>query len=343
MVAGDTRTEQPGLIDLQVNGYAGYDVNADDVTPEVIVDLTRSLWAEGVTTFLPTIITAPEEKILHCLSVIAAARRSDPLIAHSIAGVHVEGPALAADDGPRGAHDTAHLRDPDLAELDRWQAAGADLVRIVTLAPERPGAIEYIVGATSRGVQVSIGHCAATAEQVREAAVAGARLSTHLGNGTYRNLPRHPNHIWAQLAEDSLSAMLIADGHHLPADTLTAMIRAKSPQRCILTSDSTAMAGMAPGEYRTPVGGNVEVHPDGRITLPGSDLLAGSGHSLRAGLDWALNHLPVSADDLLAMTTTRPAALLGMSERVTASGDVVDCEAGRVVRTRVTGTVVHQA
>src|SRR5690625_3867239 len=143
----------PGLIDLQVNGFAGYDVNDDNVTPETIVALTRRLWAEGITTYLPTVITAHEDKISHCLAQIAAARRSDPLIAHSIPGVHVEGPALAPDDGPRGAHDAAQLRNPDLGELDRWQTAAQGLVRIVTLAPERPGSLEYITGAVQRGVR----------------------------------------------------------------------------------------------------------------------------------------------------------------------------------------------
>src|SRR5699024_9754077 len=138
----------------------GHDVNADDVTPQTITDLTRALWEQGVTTYLPTVITAGEDKITHSLAQIAAARRSDPLIAHSIPGVHVEGPSLAADDGPRGAHDAAQLRNPDLGELDRWQTAAEGLVRIVTLAPERPGSLEYITGAVQRGVRVSIGHCA---------------------------------------------------------------------------------------------------------------------------------------------------------------------------------------
>src|SRR5699024_2048324 len=113
---GLVSTTRPGLVDLQVNGYAGHDVNADDVTVETITALTRALWAEGVTTYLPTVITASEDKIRHVLSVIAAARRSHPLLAHSIPGIHVEGPSLAADDGPRGAHDARFLRDPDLAE-----------------------------------------------------------------------------------------------------------------------------------------------------------------------------------------------------------------------------------
>ncbi|MPV36447.1 N-acetylglucosamine-6-phosphate deacetylase [Georgenia subflava] len=332
---------RPGLVDLQVNGYAGWDVNADDVSVDVVVGLTRALWAEGVTTYLPTVVTAPEEKILHVLRTVAAARAADPLVAHSVAGVHVEGPALAAEDGPRGAHDREHLRDPDLDELDRWQRAGDGLVRIVTLAPERPGAAAYIAGARARGVLTSVGHCAPTPEEVREAASAGATLSTHLGNGAAATLPRHPNHIWAQLAEDRLTAMLIADGHHLPADTLTAMIRAKSPARCVLTSDSAALAGKPPGDYRTPVGGGVTVRADGRLSLTGTELLAGSGRSLHACLGWARAHLPVHPDDLLAMATTNPARLIGVEGRT--ARDVVVLDGDRVVSTSVAGTEVYAA
>ena len=333
----------PGLVDLQVNGYAGHDVNADDVSIDTLAALTRALWEQGVTTYLPTVITASEEKILHVLAVIAAARRSDPLLAHSIAGIHVEGPSIAAEDGPRGAHDARHLRDPDLAELERWQRAADGALRVLTLAPERCGAPDYIRAATTQGLRVSIGHCTPTPQQVRTAVQAGASLSTHLGNGTHQLLPRHPNHLWTQLAEDRLTAMLIADGHHLPADTLTAMIRAKGPQRCVLTSDSAALAGMPPGRYTTPVGGEVEVGEDGRLQLAGTSLLAGSGASLRDCLDWATGHLPVAPEQLLAMASSIPAALLGVAERSAADGDTVLIEEGRILEVTAAGEVVHRS
>lgn len=340
MVGSKTDVREPGLIDLQVNGYAGFDVNADDITSDTIIALTRALWAEGVTTYLPTIITASKEKILHVLETIADARNSDSLIAHSIAGVHVEGPSLAEDDGPRGAHDRSQMRDPCLTELDQWQFASGGIVRVVTLAPERAGSLQYIGGAVARGVRISLGHCAASPDQIRAAAQAGATLSTHLGNGTYRTLPRHPNHIWAQLADDRLSAMLIADGHHLPADTLTAMVRAKGPSKCILTSDSAALAGASPGRYTTPVGGSVTVTEDGRLEMTGVGLPAGSGRSLRECLAWAHANLPFRWESLFAMVTTNPAGVLGMNDRVSMGRDVVVREGARVLKTYVDGAEV---
>lgn len=342
-----SRQTWPGLVDLQVNGFGGHDVNAPDVSVETIVALTAALWAEGTTTYLPTVVTAPEERIVRALRVVAEARRHDPLVAHSIAGVHVEGPALSAAAGARGAHDPRHMRAPDLDELDRWQEASGGLVRVVTLAPELDGAAEYVAGAAERGVLVSLGHCVPSPEQVHAAAAAGARLSTHLGNGAPATLPRHPNHLWAQLADDALSAMLVTDGHHLPADTATAMIRAKGAGRCLLTSDSAALAGSPPGEYRTPVGGSVTVGHDGRLTLTGSELLAGSGASLRRCLDWARRTLPVPERDLVAMATTHPAAVLGLPGRAAPDGDRVlvdvDDRGSRVVEARVAGTIVHRA
>ncbi|RCS60092.1 N-acetylglucosamine-6-phosphate deacetylase [Microbacterium sp. JB110] len=335
---------QPGFVDLQVNGFGGEDANAPDLTTETVVALTRKLWAEGTTTYLPTIITASEPRMLHALEVVAAARRLDSRVAHSIAGVHLEGPALSAIDGARGAHDPSAMRDPSLAELDRWQEASGGLVRVVTLAPERPGAAEFASGAVERGVHVSLGHAAPTPDDVHAAADAGATLSTHLGNGSARLLPRHPNHLWAQLADDRLTAMLITDGHHLDADTATAMIRAKGTHRVLLTSDSAALAGSAPGTYRTPVGGDVTVCDDGRLQLSATGLLAGSGCSLRQCVDWARSALPLPDEDLVAMATTQPARMLGLTDR-TADTVVLDLDesTSRVREVRVAGDIVHTA
>ncbi|MFB7916007.1 N-acetylglucosamine-6-phosphate deacetylase [Streptomyces sp. NPDC056061] len=338
----------PGLVDLQVNGYGGHDVNADDITVDTVHRLAEALWAAGTTTFFPTVITAGEDKIVHALETIAAAVRSDPLLAHSVAGIHVEGPYLSAADGARGAHDARHLRDPDTAELARWVAASDGLLRIVTLAPERAGATAYIEAAMRAGVLVSIGHCAAEPDQIHRAAAAGASLSTHLGNGIQPLLPRHPNQIWSQLADDRLSASFIADGHHLPADALTAMIRAKGISRSFLVSDSAALAGSPPGTYTTAVGGRVSVTDEGGLVLAGSTLLAGSAACLLDCVRWARTHTPLSDEDLLSLAAANPAQLAGLADRASltadAAADLVFLDDDfRVLKTVVAGTVVHRA
>jgi N-acetylglucosamine-6-phosphate deacetylase len=301
----------PGLIDLQVNGYHGDDLNADDLEIETVGRLARRMLANGVTTFLPTLITASEEKIVHHLRVIEAARQVDPLVKHMTPWVHVEGPHIAAEDGPRGAHPAAYVRPPDLNEFKRWQAASGNLVGMVTLSPHYAEAPEYIRELVSLGVHVSMGHTGASAEQIGHAVGAGARLSTHLGNGVATVLQRHPNLIWAQLAEDRLTATFIADGHHLPADTLKAMLRAKSIGRAILISDLVSIAGLAPGEYETPVGGKVCLHADGRLNVAGSAYLAGATAPLKDAVGYVAANTGFSLGDAVQMATANPGRFAG--------------------------------
>jgi N-acetylglucosamine-6-phosphate deacetylase len=265
-----------GLIDLQVNGYRGFDLNGPDLTAETVSSLVRVLLATGVTTFAPTIITASEESILQRLASIAEARMLDPLAAACIPYIHVEGPHISSRDGYRGAHPAEWVRPPSLAEFDRWQVACDGLVGMVTLSPHFAEANEYIAGLARRGIHVSLGHTHASHTQIQDAVRSGARLSTHLGNGIASQIDRHPNPIWSQLAEDCLTASFIADGHHLPAATLTAMVRAKGLDRSILVSDTVALAGMPPGHYVAPIGGRLELTADGRLSMEGASTLAGS-------------------------------------------------------------------
>ncbi|MHB1935856.1 MAG: N-acetylglucosamine-6-phosphate deacetylase [Acidobacteriaceae bacterium] len=301
-----------GFIDMQVNGYLGSDVNADDVDAEVILALTRKMLALGVTTFLPTIITASEEKIIHALRAIAEARRASPLAAHAVPFVHVEGPFISPSDGPRGAHALEHVRPANLAEFERWQAASGDLVGMVTVSPHDDDALGFISALASKGVIVAIGHSHATPAQIHAAADAGATLSTHLGNGLGSPLPRHPNLLWAQLAEDRLAATFIADGHHLPADTLKSMLRAKGIGRSILVSDAVALGGMPAGVYRSGVGGAVEVTGDGRvISASGGGFLAGAYRPLTDGIAHAASIDGISLGGAIQMATQNPGRFVG--------------------------------
>jgi N-acetylglucosamine-6-phosphate deacetylase len=308
---GEAAWLAPGLIDLQVNGYQGEDFNAPNLTNGTVRSLARRMLSIGVTTFLPTLITASEQRIIRNLRIIAAARQADPLLAHMIPFVHIEGPHIALDDGPRGAHPRQHVRPPDVAEFLRWQAACGDLVGMVTLSPHYPQAPHYIRDLSARGVHLSLGHTGATADEIRAAADAGARLSTHLGNGVANMLPRHPNLIWAQLADDRLTASFIADGHHLPPDTLTAMLRAKTVPRAILVSDLVRLAGLPPGRYRTPVGGQVDLHPDGRLIVSATGYLAGATATLSDAVAYVAANTGFSLADAIEMATANPGRFSG--------------------------------
>ena len=301
----------PGLIDLQVNGYGGDDVNADGIDSGVIHSLTKKMIATGVTTYLPTIITASEEKITAALRAVAEARRRSKLVADAVPYVHVEGPHISVVDGYRGAHAREHIRPPSLAEFARWQQASGGLVGMVTLSPHWQGVEDYISTLSRDGVYVAIGHTDATPEQIRRAVDAGATLSTHLGNGSAGMIPRHANSLWPQLADDRLTATLIADGHHLPGDMLKTILRAKGTARCILISDAVAIAGLPPGRYRTPVGGNVELHESGRLSLAGTEFLAGAALSLKDGILRAVSWGGISLAEGLGMATANPGRFAG--------------------------------
>jgi N-acetylglucosamine-6-phosphate deacetylase len=301
----------PGLVDLQVNGFAGLDLNDGYLTPERVKTLADHMLSVGVTTFLPTLITAPEVDIIRALTVIAEARRQFPFVAEMVPFVHVEGPSISPLDGPRGAHPAAHVRAPSLEEFERWQAASSGLVGLVTLAPEQLGAIDYIAALVQRGVHVALGHTAASPKEIHEAAAAGASLSTHLGNGAAATLPRHPNFLWSQLADDRLIATFIADGHHLPADTFKAMVRAKGIERAILVSDAVALAGMPPGLYEQPVGGSVEVTADGRVGIAGTPYLAGAGLPLCANVAIAVQMAGLTLSEGLRLATENPGRIAG--------------------------------
>jgi N-acetylglucosamine-6-phosphate deacetylase len=301
----------PGLIDLQVNGYDGCDLNADALDPDVVLALARQMLSTGVTTFVPTLITAPEEKIVRALRAIARAREASALVAYAIPFVHVEGPHISPEEGAHGAHAREWIRPPSLDEFTRWQAASGDLVGTVTVSPHWENVAEYIAALTGKGVRVAVGHTHAAPEQIHAAAAAGATLSTHLGNGIALMLPRHPNPIWAQLADERLTATFIADGHHLPADTLKAMLRAKGIERSILISDAVALAGMPPGIYDTPVGGRVELSADGRASVAGTDILAGAVRPLKDGAAWATVAGVCGLGDAIRMATEIPGRQVG--------------------------------
>jgi N-acetylglucosamine-6-phosphate deacetylase len=301
----------PGLVDLQVNGYCGDDVNDEELDPETMVSLSRKMAAMGVTTYLPTIITAAEVRITAALRAIVEARRRSSLVANAVPFVHVEGPGISPTGGFRGAHPVDHVRPPSLAEFDRWQDASGGLVGMVTLSPHFRGMEAYVSALTARGVHVAVGHTDASAEEIHGAVNAGARLSTHLGNGLAGLIPRHSNVLWPQLAEDRLTATMIADGHHVPADMFKVMVRAKGFERCILVSDTVALAGMPPGTYTAPVGGRVELHADGRLSLAGTEFLAGAVIPLKDGVARAMSMMGSSLADSLRMATENPGRFVG--------------------------------
>ena len=302
----------PGFIDLQVNGYGGIGFNDADLSTAKIAKVAEALALQGVATFLPTCTTDSEEVIARSCAAIAAACEALPALKQCVAGIHVEGPFISPQDGPRGAHPREQVRPPNFAEFERWQVAAKGMIRLLTLSPEYEEAAEFIARATAQGVVVAIGHTNATSEQIKAAVNAGAKLSTHLGNGAHVLLKRHPNYIWDQLAEDRLMASLIADGHHLPPAVVQCMLRAKSPERCLLISDMTNLAGCQPGSYRTSLG-EVELLENGKLVVGGQrEIMAGASLPLAVGIGNAMRFAGLPLKAAIELATLNPARLLGL-------------------------------
>lgn len=304
----------PGWVDVQVNGFAGHDVNAGNTTPNAFEAMTQRLHETGVARFLPTVITASPRHMTRCLASIRAACLASRVVARAVAGVHLEGPFLSDQDGARGAHPREHLLAPDRVLFDDLQAAAGGMIRLVTVAPEAEGALAFIAHLVSQGIVVALGHTLADGATIRAAVEAGATLSTHLGNGIPAELPRHPNAIWEQLAEDRLFASAIFDGHHLPESVMRVFARVKGSERLLLVSDAVAIAGLPPGVYEEQVGGKVELLTSGRLTLFGTPYLAGSASSLRDGVNIALHRVGLPPEAVLAMVGRTPRILLGLDE-----------------------------
>lgn len=337
----------PALLDIQLNGFGGHGFNEAETSSESVERVVGSQWRAGIGAFLPTVTTHSRDRMLHSLKAIAAARR-DPRISRSIPGIHLEGPHISSLTGPRGAHPLEHVRLPAWDEFRRMQEAAEGGIILVTLAPELEGAVPFIERLANSGVLVAIGHTNASAPALDTAIAAGARLSTHLGNGAHAELPRHPNYIWEQLSRDELDCSVIADGHHLPASVLKCILRCKGVERTILISDAITPAGRPPGTYRA-AGGEVEVAANGRISLAGTPYLAGAGAHLAQGVFNLVRMGVASRRDALRMASLNPARLLSLDDRMGAleAGKPASLiqfswtdEGIRVHRTVVSGQVV---
>jgi len=312
--AGDALWLAPGFVDIQMNGFAGVDFNDPDASIGRIALALDAILSTGVTRCLPTVITGDPAVMLRCLANLRQAQ-NEADARRAIAGFHVEGPYIGADDGPRGAHPLRWVRPPDLNEFHRWQRAADGNIRLITISPHWPDAPAYIEAIVKAGVAASIGHTGATADQIAAAVDAGATLSTHLGNGAHAVMRRHPNYIWDQLAEDRLSASFIVDGIHLGEAFLRTALRAKTVPRVVLVTDAAAPAGAAPGRYRLGEQ-DADLTPDGRVVLAGTGKLAGSALRMHHGIANMMRLGGLSLRDAVQTATVNPARIVRLEGRM---------------------------
>lgn len=304
----------PAFYDMQINGHGGIWFGKHGITPEEVLQALEPHFAFGVTRMFPTLITNSDENFRTGFAAIRAACEQETWANELVAGCHLEGPYLSGEDGPRGAHPREHIRPADWDEFQIWQAASGGRIRLVTIAPETEGAIDFIKQAVKAGVVCSIGHTGAEPEDIQRAVDAGATLSTHLGNGSHGMIRRHPNYIWEQMAEDRLTAGLITDGHHLPASVVKCLVRAKGAERCLITCDASGLAGCPPGIYREGDSA-IEILDSGKVVVAGQrEYLAGSGASTLDCVRWASQNAGLSLKTACDMAGNQVARFFGDDE-----------------------------
>lgn len=305
--------ETPGLVDLQVNGFAGVDFNSPGLTSDSLQLSLEAMLAKGVTACLPTIITGSETHLHTCFSALEKARNSSRLAKTMVAGYHLEGPFLSKLPGYSGCHPVEAMCAADPEMFLRLQQAAGGNIRLVTLAPEVEGAIAFIEKLVQDRIIVSLGHTAADNETIQQAVDAGARLSTHLGNGTCPELHKNNNPIIAQLSEDRLSASFIADGYHLSPDVLKAYLRAKCTERVILVTDATAGAAAPQGRYKL---GNSELQRETEPVIldPQTSRPVGSAVTLDQCVRNVINWYEMPLKEAVSWAAENPLQLLNSAK-----------------------------
>lgn len=301
-----------GFFDLQVNGFAGVDFQQAQLQFTGIYRAIKALHAHQTSQILFTLITDRIESLCRKLERVEGFRRRDAMVARTIAGYHLEGPYLRREAGFSGAHDASLMSRPRIAEFERvWDASNGN-IRLITLAPELPGAAEFIAHVVRRGVRVAIGHSNADESQIDIAIAAGLRLCTHLGNGVPQQMHRHMNIVQRLLARDELTAAFIPDGIHLPNNVLKNFVRAKPVSRVLFTTDCMAAAGAPPGQYS--LGRLVtQVAEDGVVRQPNDPLsFAGSALTMDAACRNVEGALDWSRKNAVAACSTRVTEFLGL-------------------------------
>ena len=296
----------PGYIDVHVHGGGGAQCNTSD--PEEILAVARFHARHGTTSLLPTTVSAPLDELATALETMA--RCDGSKAGARILGAHLEGPFLS----PRrpGAMDPATFIDPDPDVLERLLRPGN--VRLMTLAPERPGALELIAALVRAGVVASIGHTDATYEQARAGARAGARAATHLFNAMPPLHHRQPGALGAVLDLPQISCELICDGIHVDPAALRVALRAKGLRGVRLVTDAMQAAGMPDGEYLLGAA-QVEVR-DGRATIAGGGSIAGSTLTMEDAVRNAVRFLQISVQEAAVLAAHNPARLLGLDHQM---------------------------
>ncbi|MGE5574465.1 MAG: N-acetylglucosamine-6-phosphate deacetylase [Bacteroidota bacterium] len=331
----------PGFVDIHVHGAQGHDTM--DGTYEALNSMSEALVEYGVTSFLPTTVTEDQHSLREAARAVAEACRCGTAGAE-VLGMHLEGPFINVKH--KGAQNPKHIRLPDTSELEDIMRLSGDRVRLVTLAPEMPGALEAVAWLADHGVTASVGHSDATLDDVEKAMFYGLRHVTHTFNGMRGFHHREPGVVGAALAIRDIDAEVIADMVHVHPAAIRTLVASKGVGRVILITDAISATGMPDGEYEL---GGLQVTVAGGVARLREGNLAGSTLTMIQAIRNMVSHVGVTLDDAIQMATINPARAIGVERNkgsltVGKDGDVVVLDDGLNVHTTVVqGEVVYQA
>ena len=334
-------TLAPAFFDVHIHGSAGHDVM--EATPESFGTIGRFLATHGVGAYLPTTVTAPLDATLRSLAGMAKFMGSPEYGARPL-GIHIEGPFLSPH--KKGAHPANLLLTPSIELFERMWQASEGTIRLMTIAPELPGAPEVIAYATAQGVRVSLGHSDANSEAAKHGVDAGAASATHTYNAMRAFDHRDPGLLGEVLANDALFAELICDGLHVAPNAVRIYWKAKGPDRAILITDAMAATGMPDGNYKL---GELDVRVKNGVCLIGENTLAGSTLTLDRGVRNFAEFTSAPIHEVAQLVSRNPAKMTGFADEVgsLAAGRSADITvlsaANEVAGTILRGAVVDKA
>jgi N-acetylglucosamine-6-phosphate deacetylase len=314
----------PAPFDVQINGYGGIDFQQDDLTSDDLLSATQQLRRDGCAKFFLTLITDEWSKLTARLRHLKKLRDENPDLKNAIAGWHIEGPFLSDKPGFHGAHNPALMCDPTREQISQLRAETGNDPLLLTISPERCGAIDAIAFARSQGITISLGHTNAPSKILREAIQAGATGFTHLANGCPRELDRHDNILWRILEAPGLNVSLIPDKIHVSPALFRLIHRVLPRKNIFYTTDAMSAAGAAPGKYK--LGSlDLEVGADQIVRQPGKTNFAGSALKPIDGIFRAAEMLNCSWRDVWKNFSSIPAKNVGVKNELTAGSPVHLC------------------
>lgn len=313
--------EIPGFVDLQINGFRGVDFSSPDLTGDAFMFACRELRSAGTAAFLPTILTSPIDVYQRNLPLMAELieRRENGLNA---LGFHLEGPFISTEEGARGIHNPSWVVKPDVALFDQLQHLSHGMIRMITIAAETEGASDLARHAVSQGTVVSLGHQLASEREMKLLKEAGALSLTHFGNGIPVSIHRHRNPLWAGLAMEELTAMIITDGHHIPESIVRIILGMKGVDKTVVVSDSSPLAGLEPGRY-TWMGVEVILEEDGYLHEAQGPYLAGSSATMLQCMNYLASLRLLDLEDLIQIGFYNPLRIISTKPPRTAEESVV--------------------